>query len=483
MVEMNFVIDNETWDRAAIPARFREDVLSLLVDPEPPTTSGVSLNGIEDEDSFLAGGARGGFLPMGGSQYALVTAGFIILKCMSEYSQFSRCLPLVGIDVFQRMAHLIRHFAKEAMRLIVGGEAVHKPHIKRISALHLVLCAQLMEMLARMLPKFENFIARHYTEGHSVAEKLAAPPEATPLTQALRKEGMPLPSSEEGGEEMDLSTQEAPRLSLSRYPFLDMDVFTTPVAPLMVCLIPSSLYSASCELRQVGEEMLEHRNKVYRKLQEIFLERLEVHTFKWLSVSHPVDRTSDQRQDSADSTLEINTGAVPPHDVLKQLVKEIQTLHKVLLRYCHPTDVEKIFAGSFFVFGNRFNSLIVECFNASLKIETDASLLPQNHAFPAPFEGVSNKSDSASPYDDFSKQFSLNAPQMTKIDRYLKSSSDLGNRLCIDLLFLFNSFNSLSAIQSPLHTFILDLLEVCCQAWNVDPRLVSTVKKILSSNA
>lgn len=172
--------------------------------------------------------------------------------------------------------------------------------------------------------------------------------------------------------------------------------------------------SLSADFSKIAAEYGEHRGALYGKLSDLLRERYEFHAKRWLSTPHgepKVDPAIWQDVASAAAAVKRGTMELSPHDALEGLVKDVNSMYIVLLKNLSGDSVRLIFAKAFDEIAVKFEQR-----------------LSQEVATPSP------------PYED-------------------QLGVSLGDRLLLDLAFMQQELEKLTAIATPLQRLLFDLMQ------------------------
>jgi len=276
LAQLQQVLEQERWDRSDVPQAYR-DLLEQLVNPEhKPEANGAQQQTVErhlDVDSF---------------RFLVVPAVLTLIQVLAEYVQLLRELDALGAEIVQRMVHLLRLFNQQAQKLVLGGQAVQRHQLKKITAANLALCSQCCGLVARILPKLHTNLLGILQRDRSGGAVVAAPAQT----------------------------------------------------------IGAALLG---DLLTIAAEYEEHRTALFGKLSDLLRERYDFHARKWLSTVHPSVQADALLWIEGDGVhggfpQEID---LSPHDSLDGLVKDITSMYRILLKSLAGDSVKRIFAKAF----------------------------------------------------------------------------------------------------------------------------------------
>ncbi|CEM23723.1 unnamed protein product [Vitrella brassicaformis CCMP3155] len=303
VAQVNVILENERWERADVQDDFVKSVVRRLVpaDDAAMENGSVAANGTPAQTSAKS-------LVIDGASYPVVASCLVLLQVCHEYVDVCERLPVVGLEVVQRLCHTVKLFNRQTLALVLGGQAATtKKSLKKITALNLALTAQTLGCIAAVLPRLH--------------ERLTKTVASTSTTTSAMQEAGP------------------------------------------------SLLS---ELHQINGEFLEHRSKVFQKLGDILTERYTFHAQKWFSWPHARDSDRDESEDDdeeseseadregeggepGDITASDEGKVMPPHEAVAAFAKDVNALYKVLVKVLDPEHTKKIFARSFHDISERFD--------------------------------------------------------------------------------------------------------------------------------
>mmetsp|Transcript_10458 Transcript_10458/g.22439 ORF Transcript_10458/g.22439 Transcript_10458/m.22439 type:complete len:1189 (-) Transcript_10458:119-3685(-) len=185
MMQLQHLLEAEQWVTVEVPASF-QDIVQKLLDrcsalaqgvmrpaPAPEAPGQGAADGRHSPfQSFTAGSSQTGELgattaaPSGapapraptpvlqllGKQFHIVNSSLIMLKLLQEYLSLHSVVPLFGAEIAQRTMELLKFFNTQACQLVLGAGAMKTAGLRSISAKHLALACQAVNMLATLLP-------------------------------------------------------------------------------------------------------------------------------------------------------------------------------------------------------------------------------------------------------------------------------------------------------------------------------------------
>jgi len=335
LTQVQQVLEQERWERAAVPQEYRELLQQLVNQEHKPEPSGAQMQAEERH------------LDVDGLRFLVVPAVLTLIQVLAEYVKLCQDLEAFGAEIVQRMVHLVRLFNQLTHQLVLGGQAVQKYNLKKITAANLALCSQCCGLIAKILPKLQAKLLGILEAGSRGGGIAAAPAQA----------------------------------------------------------VGAALLG---ELSVVATEYEEHRTALFGKLSDLLRERYDFHAKKWLSTVHP-DAKADAVPCSEDDSLD-GSFDLCPHDSLDGLVKDITAMHDILLKRLSSDSVKRIFAKAFTEIGVTFEQRLTQELSA-----------------PSP------------PYE-------------------CKTGRSLGDRLAMDVAFLYEQLKSLVVISAPLQCLLVDLV-------------------------
>eukprot|EP00929_Paragymnodinium_shiwhaense_P078534 TRINITY_DN40727_c0_g2_i1.p1 TRINITY_DN40727_c0_g2~~TRINITY_DN40727_c0_g2_i1.p1 ORF type:complete len:1155 (-),score=285.77 TRINITY_DN40727_c0_g2_i1:167-3631(-) len=214
VAQVESALKQEKWDRTDVPSQYRQLVDKLLGMEERAQPEEADAGGEQSSDRFLR---------VDGVNYLVVPALLTLIQVLTDYLGFCRAFESLGAEIVQRLVKLLRNFNTEMQKLVLGGQAVSKGLLRRITAANLALCSQSCGLMAQLLP--------------SVQTTLLA------VLQGSQSQG--------GG-------------ALSR-----------------------AVAAMAEDLSKVASEFTEHRTALLGKLSDLLRERYDITAKKWLTTPHP----------------------------------------------------------------------------------------------------------------------------------------------------------------------------------------------------
>ncbi|KAK8500311.1 hypothetical protein V6N13_008827 [Hibiscus sabdariffa] len=97
-------------------------------------------------------------LEYGGVSYHMVNCGLILLKMLSEYIDMNHLLPALSLEVFHRVAEILKFFNTRTCQLVLGAGAMQVSGLKSITSKHLALASQVISFTYAIIPELKQIL-------------------------------------------------------------------------------------------------------------------------------------------------------------------------------------------------------------------------------------------------------------------------------------------------------------------------------------
>lgn len=292
--KMECALDQERWERTDVPSQYKV-ILEQLLGREQPIVAEGTDQGVER------------FLHVEGVHFLVVPAALTLVQLLNEYVQLCREFDSLPEVVVQRMCGLLKLFNGRTHQLMLGGQAVQKQTLKKITASNLALCSQTCGLVAQILPILQQRL------------------------QTL------FPTDQSGASPSSSSVSTAARSAVS----------------LLVG-----------DLSKTATEFTDHRTALFGKLSDLLTERYQFHAKRWLGTPHhEVKEGSDAvlwKEDTTGADAAAVSAALNPHEALDGFVKDITNMYRVLLKNLTGDSVRRIFAKAFEEIAVKFDQRLCQ---------------------------------------------------------------------------------------------------------------------------
>uniref|UniRef100_A0A7M5WYY1 Vacuolar protein sorting-associated protein 54 n=1 Tax=Clytia hemisphaerica TaxID=252671 RepID=A0A7M5WYY1_9CNID len=147
--KLSNILDNERWKQVDVPAEMQEIVDSFnegmdkTINSQSSTTSDTAT-------------AMNTMLIVQGQEFAVVGTLLILMKIIAEYCQCIDDVPMLVTDVMTRLCELLKIFNSRACQLVLGAGALQTVGLKTITAKHLMLVAQCLQVVILNINTIKN---------------------------------------------------------------------------------------------------------------------------------------------------------------------------------------------------------------------------------------------------------------------------------------------------------------------------------------
>lgn len=208
--KLDCAMEQERWERTDVPSQYKV-ILDKLVGKELRLEVNAGDQGVER------------YLHVEGVHFLVVPAVLTLIQLLNEYVQLCREFESLPEIVVQRLCSVLKVFNRKVHELMLGGQAVQKQILKKITASNLALCSQCCGLVAAILPSLQAHLERLLAAAGAGAA-------GTSRTAAA---------------------------------------------------------SFASDLAKIATEYTAHRSALFDKLSDLLLERYVHHSKKWLSAPHP----------------------------------------------------------------------------------------------------------------------------------------------------------------------------------------------------
>ncbi|OQR89995.1 vacuolar protein sorting-associated protein [Thraustotheca clavata] len=98
------------------------------------------------------------------SSFRVVWSVLLTLEIIMNYVSLAANFPVLATDIVQRTMEILRLFNSRTTQLVLGAGAMQVAHLKSISAKHLGLASQSLEVIVAFIPHIKCQLALHLTQ-------------------------------------------------------------------------------------------------------------------------------------------------------------------------------------------------------------------------------------------------------------------------------------------------------------------------------
>ncbi|KAE8895743.1 hypothetical protein PF005_g2197 [Phytophthora fragariae] len=99
-----------------------------------------------------------------GKSFRVVWSVLLMLEIVMNYMSCAANFPVLATDVLQRSIEIFRLFNSRTTQLVLGAGAMQVARLKSISARHLALASQSLELSMTLIPHIKAALAAHFTD-------------------------------------------------------------------------------------------------------------------------------------------------------------------------------------------------------------------------------------------------------------------------------------------------------------------------------
>ncbi|XP_026190714.1 uncharacterized protein LOC34621170 [Cyclospora cayetanensis] len=479
------------------------DVLSAADTPSRICAASISI------------GAQGILLE--GENFAATPSALVALALVRDYLSLAAWLPSLQSAVFSSLSSFLLHFARVSVHLTVEGGAVQQGRLQRITAGALARVARSFDCILFFVDRLAEKVDRQQREHQQQhqhqqqpqqqpeSEETSRPPQrqllsvlhVTSTTQqpdvqrATAAEAQQQPCHQHT-ELKDAATaflhlvrreEQRSATTLSSDPLRAAQAaaaaaavageelkdgtchFIPPLAPLQAVravsrhlgLVTSGVQSGTVlqRLQQAAKGIAHSKSLVFDKLVAILVDRFEYHATLWVSSSHPP--VPEAPTGSTDGVQPQKKELPLPHQALRELVKDISSMHRVLVKVLPLECTSRLFALAFHAMAEVFCTKLQQ-----QQKQGFAAAAPGNAAQDQAKRGGAQV---GTPYSADEKGVSCDAAASADVGGAAAGGRlwSLGDRLCVDCICLFESLKGLGSLEGPLSLWVKDLASACAR--------------------
>lgn len=148
--KLSNILDNERWKQVDVPTEMQEivDCFSEGFDKTINSQSSVTSSDLK--------GTMNKMLIVQGQEFVVVGTLLMLMKIINEYCQCIDDVPMLVTDVMTRLCEILKMFNSRSCQLVLGAGAIQTVGLKTITAKHLVLVAQSLQVVILNIPVMKN---------------------------------------------------------------------------------------------------------------------------------------------------------------------------------------------------------------------------------------------------------------------------------------------------------------------------------------
>lgn len=151
-------LDHELWKNAEISVGRHKSLEDLS------SGRGVSLTLSDDREVTGDTAAPFKAIAVCGKTFRIVWSVLLMLEIVMNYMSCAANFPVLATDVLQRSIEIFRLFNSRTTQLVLGAGAMQIARLKSISARHLALASQSLDLTMTLIPHIKAALAAHFTD-------------------------------------------------------------------------------------------------------------------------------------------------------------------------------------------------------------------------------------------------------------------------------------------------------------------------------
>ncbi|TMW63355.1 hypothetical protein Poli38472_002296 [Pythium oligandrum] len=158
MAKLVSTLDHELWKNTEISVA-RHKALEDL-------SSGRGVSMMLSDDREVSGETASPLKAVSvcGKTFRIVWSVLLMLEIVMNYMSCAANFPVLATDVLQRSIEIFRLFNSRTTQLVLGAGAMQIARLKSISARHLALASQSLELTMTVIPHIKAALAAHFTD-------------------------------------------------------------------------------------------------------------------------------------------------------------------------------------------------------------------------------------------------------------------------------------------------------------------------------
>ncbi|XP_065066741.1 vacuolar protein sorting-associated protein 54-like isoform X1 [Rhopilema esculentum] len=149
--KLGLILDNERWKQADVPVEFQ-----TLVDSITKGMESNSASPKQQKKNQTASGKATGYLVAQNQRYVVVGTLLLVMKMVVEYCQCVDDTPVLTAEILTKLCEILKSYNSRLCQLVLGAGALKTVGLKTITAKHLGLAAQCLEVIIIHIPIFKS---------------------------------------------------------------------------------------------------------------------------------------------------------------------------------------------------------------------------------------------------------------------------------------------------------------------------------------
>ncbi|DBA02352.1 TPA: LOW QUALITY PROTEIN: hypothetical protein N0F65_007171 [Lagenidium giganteum] len=158
MTKLVSTLDHELWKNTEISTTRHKALEDLS------SGRGVSLTLSDDREVTNDTAAPLKMVSICGKTFKVVWSVLLMLEIVMNYMSCAANFPVLATDVLQRSIEIFRLFNSRTTQLVLGAGAMQIARLKSISARHLAVASQSLELSMTLIPHIKAALAAHFTD-------------------------------------------------------------------------------------------------------------------------------------------------------------------------------------------------------------------------------------------------------------------------------------------------------------------------------
>ncbi|EDV24143.1 uncharacterized protein TRIADDRAFT_27025, partial [Trichoplax adhaerens] len=150
--KISLILDNEQWKQADVPPEFQALVDELDKDGIAGAIQKISRQNVSTpSDSPLK------VLVIKGEKYAVIGTLLILLKMAIEYCECINDVPMLTLDMINKVAEILKLFNSRTCQLVLGAGALQVVGLRTITSKHLALAYRCLQVMTIYIPQIKTY--------------------------------------------------------------------------------------------------------------------------------------------------------------------------------------------------------------------------------------------------------------------------------------------------------------------------------------
>lgn len=160
--KLSLALESERWKQSDVPNDFRNLIDHIVA-------NGIGKQCGKKFDSKVRNPSD--FIVINNENYVIFTTVIVLIKLMTEYSQFAVDMPNFSFDVMTRLVELFKIFNSKTYQMILGVGAVQTGVLRVITFKTLAITYRCLELVLYFLPLLKEFYKEKLGEKQSNSDK------------------------------------------------------------------------------------------------------------------------------------------------------------------------------------------------------------------------------------------------------------------------------------------------------------------------